>query len=88
MQEATVIAERIRVLIADWVEAATGIHVTVSVGVTCLSAADESIGNVIARADAALYEAKADGRNRVRSRPPGLYEVPQPTPPPQLAAAV
>jgi len=41
------------------------LNVTVSVGVAALDAADLSADAVLARADAALYRAKAGGRNRV-----------------------
>jgi diguanylate cyclase (GGDEF)-like protein/PAS domain S-box-containing protein len=43
------------------------LRVTVSVGVTWLSASDASVDTALARADAALYQAKANGRNRVES---------------------
>jgi diguanylate cyclase (GGDEF)-like protein len=39
--------------------------VTMSMGVSALAASDFSIHDAIVRADAALYEAKRDGRNRI-----------------------
>jgi len=39
-------------------------HITLSIGVTCCSSAEEMMA-ILARADAALYEAKRDGRDRV-----------------------
>ncbi|MDO9600933.1 MAG: diguanylate cyclase [Rhodocyclaceae bacterium] len=41
------------------------IHTTVSIGVTSLRQGDASGDEALARADAALYQAKANGRNRV-----------------------
>jgi diguanylate cyclase len=55
---ATIFAERIRRGIPDM------IHVTVSVGVTTVLAGDDA-KTILARADAALYAAKAAGRNAV-----------------------
>ena len=40
-------------------------HFTISIGLAQWSSADTSVETVIARADAALYAAKANGRNRV-----------------------
>jgi diguanylate cyclase (GGDEF)-like protein len=40
-------------------------HFTVSIGVTSFSAADASVEAVTRRADAAMYRAKHEGRNRV-----------------------
>jgi diguanylate cyclase (GGDEF)-like protein len=37
----------------------------VSMGIATLAAGDMSVQSLLARADAALYRAKADGRNRV-----------------------
>lgn len=42
---------------------------TVSIGVTALAATDGAPDDVLARADTALYRAKAEGRNRVESAP-------------------
>ncbi|MCZ6715435.1 MAG: GGDEF domain-containing protein [Gammaproteobacteria bacterium] len=60
-------AERIRELTEER-KFADGIKVTVSVGVAQYRA-DEEIKETIRRADEALYEAKALGRNQVRAEP-------------------
>jgi diguanylate cyclase (GGDEF)-like protein len=39
--------------------------ITVSQGLTSLTAEDESVENLFARADAAMYEAKRQGKNRI-----------------------
>ncbi|KMS93892.1 hypothetical protein BVRB_026870, partial [Beta vulgaris subsp. vulgaris] len=63
-----VLAERIREKIAgqliDHPEHGT-IHVTVSIGASMAVETDRDIEDVIERADRALYDAKATGRNRV-----------------------
>jgi diguanylate cyclase (GGDEF)-like protein len=46
---------------------APGLRVTVSVGVAQARATDADFAAVLARADAALYRAKQEGRNRVVS---------------------
>ena len=43
--------------------------VTISIGVSSFSRADEDWFDVMRRADQALYEAKASGRNQVRTKP-------------------
>ena len=59
---AILVAQKLRKLIkADSVE---GVHVTCSFGVTQLQATDDE-KSVIQRADAAMYEAKKQGRDRV-----------------------
>lgn len=64
--EAGIAAERVRAAF----EAATldpksdGVQATVSIGVAC-GATDTAIDQLITRADAALYRAKANGRNRI-----------------------
>ncbi len=60
--EAHVVAERIRSAIA---ERQVEPHYTVSMGVAELGAADQTVSSLLARADAAMYQAKTKGRNRV-----------------------
>ena len=50
----------------DWATLAPGLQVTVSVGLASATAGDTAAA-VLQRADDALYQAKNDGRNRVRS---------------------
>jgi diguanylate cyclase (GGDEF)-like protein len=58
--------DRLRAIIADldWSAFSSGMQVTVSAGVATLEA-DETPDAFLARADAALYKAKAQGRNRI-----------------------
>jgi len=66
LAEAAIAAERVRAAFAAATLDPSGdrIAATVSVGVACGSA-DAAIDMLIARADAALYRAKANGRDRV-----------------------
>jgi diguanylate cyclase (GGDEF)-like protein len=66
--DATRIAERVRLLVAGLV--VEGITVTISCGVASAGGDDVSIRTVLAGADAALYEAKAGGRNQTRVHMP------------------
>ena len=61
------VAERIRVIIEGTAIEHQGRHIRVSasVGVAELTATDTSYEELLRRADAAMYEAKAAGRNRV-----------------------
>jgi len=69
VEQALALAERQRAAVA---EADLGLgaevplpHATVSIGVASVQAGDADLGALIARADRALYAAKAGGRNRV-----------------------
>lgn len=64
--EAAVIAERLREAVGR-APVASGLAVTVSGGLMALAPADAglSLADAMARADAALYRAKANGRNRI-----------------------
>jgi diguanylate cyclase (GGDEF)-like protein len=60
--------DRLRAIIAelDWSAFSAGMSVTMSAGVTVLHV-NENSDNVLARADSALYAAKAQGRNRINT---------------------
>ena len=68
LEEATQLAERLRQAIADSAMSPVAGYpgCTVSIGVTLLDAADTSIEDCLLRADRAMYQAKQDGRNRVK----------------------
>jgi diguanylate cyclase len=65
---ATRLLDRLRAIVADldWSAFSPGMQVTVSAGVTTLRL-DETADTFLARADGALYAAKARGRNRIAS---------------------
>jgi diguanylate cyclase (GGDEF)-like protein len=62
------ILDRLRAIIADldWSAFSPGMRVTISAGVATLRA-DETADTFLARADNALYLAKARGRNLIAS---------------------
>ena len=77
---ATTIAERIRLIIAETPLECDGhrIAITTSAGLTSAANDTAQLDRLIATADAALYEAKAEGRNRVKvlkSLPSGLRHL-------------
>lgn len=63
------VAERLRagVEALDFSDAAPGLRVTISLGVTALAPRDAGLADVLARADQALYQAKSAGRNCIRT---------------------
>ncbi|MEM1032185.1 MAG: diguanylate cyclase [Myxococcota bacterium] len=64
---ATVLAERVRRRLESsslCLDEGTVVQATCSLGVAAANTADDSVEKTIARADAALYRAKAGGRNR------------------------
>ena len=67
MARAGAIAERLRDAIEtmDCNDIADGLATTVSIGVATLRETDAGLQALVARADAALYRAKGDGRNRI-----------------------
>ena len=60
--------DRLRTIIADldWSAFSPAMRVTVSAGVASLNP-NETPDSFLARADSALYKAKAQGRNRIAS---------------------
>ncbi len=64
---ARVVAERLRQLIAEQPVVAGGesVHFTVSIGLAHLESSTTSLDDLLRQADAALYQAKQNGRNRV-----------------------
>ncbi len=70
LEAASLVAERIRTVVAapgSLLSSAPGFapFCTVSIGVTTNSLVTDSVSSMLARADAAMYSAKANGRNRV-----------------------
>jgi two-component system, cell cycle response regulator len=77
-RDAVVMAERLRAAIVG-VRVPTGgvpIRFTASFGVAEFNEHDGSLDALIARADAALYQAKRDGRNRVHLSTRNLAALP------------
>jgi diguanylate cyclase (GGDEF)-like protein len=69
LEKAKQTADRIREKVSKTSPAALDAPVTVSIGVTAATA-DDDLNELIHRADAAMYEAKAAGRNRVIAKNP------------------
>lgn len=77
--EAQAVAERCRQGISALAvvnDQGVALTITASFGVTLMSTADATVAHAIARADEALYQAKADGRNRVELLLAGSGTVP------------
>lgn len=73
LENAVLAGERLRRRVAD--ESIEGGPVTISVGVAEFPTHGDSAGEVIGEADAALYEAKAAGRDRVKGAQPKPEEA-------------
>jgi diguanylate cyclase (GGDEF)-like protein len=73
IDQAAVLAERVRRAVAalDISRGEVSLRLTVSIGVAAFRPGD-SLDGLVARADAALYRAKANGRNRVEFAPPPI----------------
>lgn len=70
LSAATALAERIRATCAAQELTAKAFKVTVSIGLTAyVGTTDATLGDILASADEALYEAKEEGRNRVIALP-------------------
>lgn len=67
IEDARVIAERLREAALACHQLEDGMHyrVTISVGVAAMLPSDTSVTNILTRADTALYQAKDQGRNQV-----------------------
>lgn len=69
LDQGLAVAEKIRDAIEQQCNTAfrdiTGLRVTVSIGIAALRDGDDDLADLIDRADGALYDAKANGRNRV-----------------------
>jgi diguanylate cyclase (GGDEF)-like protein len=69
------VAERIRGTVEDSVTATPQggmVHVTVSIGLAAFPGDGDTAAALVHAADQALYAAKHEGRNRVRSRERGV----------------
>ncbi len=72
MDEMNILAERIRSTVEHNIHVGSDLEkipVTISLGITVLQASDTTTDDLVKRADAALYKAKENGRNRVETGP-------------------
>jgi diguanylate cyclase (GGDEF)-like protein len=74
LDEAALLAEKLRLAVAELelLEDGHMVRISASFGVTQVISEDQTIEDVMGRADAALYRAKRDGRNRVECAPPQI----------------
>jgi diguanylate cyclase (GGDEF)-like protein len=76
-EQAMMTAERIRAAIAEHIRFSGVAQVTLSIGASCFIPGDDAI-QLLARADAALYQAKHDGRDCTRIVLPHSASEPSP----------
>lgn len=74
LEQAAATAERLRAQVEKLAPSELVMPVTISVGVTCRTDHDD-LASLLNRADAAMYDAKAEGRNRVVARAPSDEDV-------------
>ena len=74
MRDAMIASERLRaeIEVSAHVVGQTTLHVTASIGVATFDLADKDFADILRRADRALYDAKAAGRNCVRYETAGI----------------
>jgi len=65
LENALTAAEKLREAVEKDSPLRTGLEITVSIGVSVYIPEDDAVKSMIARSDAALYQAKKNGRNRV-----------------------
>lgn len=65
LEEAGEVAEHLRVMVMEGAEEEAGVHITISMGVSCITPEVDTPEKLIHTADAALYTAKNKGRNQV-----------------------
>lgn len=74
VDRAVKVAERIQAALREPRVAEPGVSAlpfyTVSIGIACQQSAEEDLDGILMRADAALYRAKANGRNRIELAQP------------------
>ena len=65
LDNALSVAEKLREAVEKDSSLRTGLEITVSIGVSAFIPGDSAVKELIARSDAALYQAKNNGRNKV-----------------------
>ena len=85
LETSTLVAERVRLAFqaAGLMISGNAMGATVSVGIAAASASVAEVSALLARADRALYRAKAEGRNRVATEHGEVRPMPSVTAPPK-----
>lgn len=69
LEGARTVAEKLRTVVAETAHPVAG-RITISIGLAMAAPGTGELATVVAQADAALYEAKRSGRNRLVIAPP------------------